>query len=428
MKTVRKVLIVDDSEDIVEYFVQVLNRCTSPVEPIFALTHKDAIEIINNQTISVILVELLLHDACAKRLVNSAVVKNIPTIVLTSIQDKKESFQKLNIVEYIVKENRSSLEYAADVLKRVLKNYDTTVLVVDDSKIAIEKYSKALKKLNLNVVSSNNAKEALELLQDSTTKISIVITDYNMPNVNGYELTIKIREKYKKDNLSIMIVSSMDCSDTIVSCLKMGANDYLLKPYNDEMLAVRVTNNLELLDLFHQTKEISHRDFLTSLFNRRYFFEASTDIFNNIQKSDKAVAIAMIDIDHFKTINDTYGHDIGDLALKEAANILKHNLRTSDLLARFGGEEFCILLDRSSQEQSKEIVENLRQKVEENVVKSGDITIKYTISIGLCYGKYKNAEEMIKHADDALYIAKHNGRNRVVLFDDITNAHCSISK
>jgi diguanylate cyclase (GGDEF)-like protein len=121
----------------------------------------------------------------------------------------------------------------------------------------------------------------------------------------------------------------------------------------------------------------------------------------------------MIDIDKFKNINDTYGHDIGDIAIQEVKKILDKNLRTSDLMARFGGEEFCILLEDITIENTKLLFEKIRKKFEENVIDADGTKISYTISTGIYFGFSDSLEDMIRLSDEALYIAKESGRNRV---------------
>lgn len=123
----------------------------------------------------------------------------------------------------------------------------------------------------------------------------------------------------------------------------------------------------------------------------------------------------MFDIDKFKNINDTYGHDVGDVAICEVANILNENLRDSDLMARFGGEEFCVLLENISLEEVERLFEKIRAVFENNIIKINGLEIKFTTSIGICYGMEDDLEEMIKKSDDGLYYCKNNGRNQIAI-------------
>jgi len=160
---------------------------------------------------------------------------------------------------------------------------------------------------------------------------------------------------------------------------------------------------------------MANKDFMTGAYNRRYFFDAGEAIFLKAKRKEKAVAVTMIDIDNFKNINDTYGHDIGDLAIKEIKRVLDKNLRASDLMARFGGEEFCIILEEISEEDVKKLFEKIRKEFEANVIDVDEVEIKYTVSFGIAYGLLGSLEEMVILSDNALYESKESGRNRVTL-------------
>jgi len=142
-------------------------------------------------------------------------------------------------------------------------------------------------------------------------------------------------------------------------------------------------------------------------------FESGTAIFLKARRKESPIAVAMLDIDKFKNINDTYGHDVGDIAIKEIKKILDKNLRTSDLMARFGGEEFCILLEEISLEDTQKVFEKIRKSFEENINDAERTEIAYTVSIGIEYAMADSLEEMVRLSDEALYFAKENGRNQV---------------
>ena len=181
-------------------------------------------------------------------------------------------------------------------------------------------------------------------------------------------------------------------------------------------LSNRVITELE--EVQQQLKEQSNRDFLTNLYNRRYFSEVSKNIINVSRREEKSSSIISIDIDYFKKINDTYGHSIGDEVLKELAKILQNSTRKSDIVARFGGEEFIILLPFTSIQGAKKIAEKLRRTVEKTPVQIDNIiTVPFTISIGIAAIEENDTmiEEVLNRADRALYQAKKNGRNQIVI-------------
>ena len=173
----------------------------------------------------------------------------------------------------------------------------------------------------------------------------------------------------------------------------------------------------ELLRLNKELEDAAHTDPMTKLYNRRFFYDISNKIISMSLRENLPVCVAMFDIDKFKSINDTYGHHIGDIAICEVGKILKQYLRSSDLVARFGGEEFCVLLDNISLDDTQKVLEKIRAAFEENVLEIDTVKLKYTVSIGAVFGLNENIEELIKIADEKLYFSKNNGRNQVTLED-----------
>jgi diguanylate cyclase (GGDEF)-like protein len=320
---------------------------------------------------------------------------------------------KKDIIDYIKKDGKHSISAAVKTAKRILNNYDTTVLIVDDSQTQLGILKEILLKLKLNVLTAHNGVEALEIIQTHPSKISLILTDYNMDKMDGMELVFNLRDTYGKDELGIIVLSASDSFEIPIQFLRIGSNDYITKPYNEIEVITRVNSNLETLELFQQTKDLANKDFLTGLYNRRFFFEYGNKIFEKAQRKNEHLAVVMCDIDKFKSINDTYGHDVGDVAICEVARILSTSLRSTDLIARFGGEEFCIVLEKMSLTQTQNLLETIRAKFESNQLSVGDISLNFTASLGVCYGLRSDLESMIKSADEALYFCKNNGRNQV---------------
>ena len=179
-----------------------------------------------------------------------------------------------------------------------------------------------------------------------------------------------------------------------------------------------------LVYLYKKSKRLNQKlklqtieDYMTGAYNRRYFFEVAEAIFSKAKRKNSKIAVVMIDIDDFKAINDTYGHDIGDIAIIEVKKILEKNLRRYDLFARFGGEEFCVLLDDISKEDVEKLFEKIRKEFEENEISKENITFSYTVSFGIVYGLLDSLHSMIKLADEAVYKSKEEGKNRVSLYE-----------
>lgn len=374
-----------------------------------------------SEIIHLAILDLNLPDAAQGEIVDFAIGKNIPSIILTGMMDEniKKFILEKNVLDYFTKQNIKNIEQLTSTIDRALKNYDTNILVVDDSATQMSVALGILNSMHINTQKASDGQKALEIIENSDLKFDLILTDYNMPNMDGMELTINIREKYKKDKLGIIVLSANEQPDIATEFLKMGANDFINKPYTKTEFITRVNTNLEVLDLFEQTRDMANKDFLTGSYNRRFFFESGESIFDKAKRADEIITVAMFDIDKFKNINDTYGHDVGDEAIKEIARLLNENLRTSDLVARFGGEEFCVLLENIELEDVEELFEKIRLAFEVNVLKVGDLEISFTVSIGVCYGIEATLEDMIKKSDEGLYYCKENGRNQVKIYQSL---------
>lgn len=416
----KKVLIVDDSKTILTMLKIEFDELDD-IEAIYADSYKSAVKKIreNKGDMHAALLDVNLPDAPKGEVIKLANLHNIPTIVLTGTIDKEtiDIIHKNNVISYVLKGTPKSTNHAVKFVKRVLRNYNTTVMVVDDSPVHRKAFSDILKKDNINVIEVEDGKKALDILKENQENISVVLTDLEMPGMDGLELTIKIRELYDKDQLAIIAISGTDDTEMINNFLKFGANDYVGKTATQSEIITRVNSNLEVLDLFSQIRDMANKDFLTGAYNRRYFFDSGNSIFLKAKRKNMPVAVAMMDIDNFKIINDTYGHDVGDIAIKEVKRILDRNLRASDLMARFGGEEFCVLFEDISEKNVKKLFERIRKEFEDNIIDVNidgeNVKVNYTISFGVVYGIFGSLSDMVRLSDAALYCSKENGRNQV---------------
>jgi diguanylate cyclase (GGDEF)-like protein len=294
--------------------------------------------------------------------------------------------------------------------------------VVDDSRTARFMVKNLLNKRNFNVLEAKDGIEALAVLQDKDTNIKLIITDYNMPNMDGFELVSKVRDIYNKEQMGIIAISSDSNSDVTVKFLKNGANDFLIKPFHELEFFCRVEQVVENLINISAINELANRDFLTKMYNRRYFFNKLTKNYTVIKKSSEPTCIAILDIDKFKDINDTYGHNVGDLIIKKLSSMLIENFENNrSIPARLGGEEFCILFYRSSLNKVFLSMEAFRRAIENQKIEINDNqTLKFTISIGISSNIGDTYDEFIGNADKLLYQAKENGRNRVEIDRELT--------
>jgi len=291
------------------------------------------------------LLDLNLPDAPDGEVVDYIISKQIPSIVLTANVDSKtrENILKKDVIDYVYKGNMDDVNYIFTLIQRLSKNREYKVMVVDDSIPMRNGIKRILSEQMYKVFSAAHGEEALVYLNDNPD-IKLILTDYNMPVIDGFELTKQVRENYSKVELSIIGVTAN--SDEMISSkfLKIGANDFINKPFSKEELVCRVNNAIESLEYIETISDMANTDFLTGARNRRSFFKELESYIEECKDSGEKFAVAMLDIDHFKKINDTFGHDTGDVAIKELVNIIKENIKGSDIVARFGGEEFCVLL------------------------------------------------------------------------------------
>jgi diguanylate cyclase (GGDEF)-like protein len=411
------VLVVEDSPII----IKILKKLISDIggfKPFYATSLAEATAMIDqsSQKFFAAIVDLNLPDAPSGEVVEYVLANDIPTIVLTGSYDekKRESFFSAGIVDYVVKESRFSYEYAIQLVHRLEKNQSINVLVVEDSLSSRNFIRKLLEKHLFNVYEAENGVEAVEMLT-SNPDIHLMITDYNMPEMDGFELITHIRRKMDKSSLIIIGLSSEGDAHLSAKFIKNGANDFLKKPFIHEEFHCRINHNIEEMELLNQVKDIANKDYLTGLFNRRHFYTQSDKIIAQYQSSGTPISACLIDIDHFKRVNDTYGHDIGDLALLHVANILKEKFE-SFYPARFGGEEFAVLFPRLDAEKAAQLVDHVRQMLEGSPIEVGEEDVFLTFSAGIALFK-NDMDETLKEADERLYRAKEAGRN-IVIYDD----------
>jgi PleD family two-component response regulator len=245
----------------------------------------------------------------------------IPSIVLTGSSNKEDVFRGKNIVDYVIKDGRFAYEYIVNLVKRIVVNHNLKVLVVDDSVVAAKHAIELLKRYKLICFYAKDGIEALEILEKEKD-IKIIFTDYTMPNLDGLELTKRVRKKYSKDELSIITITDSSDHKTVAKFLKFGANDFLYKGFSNEEFYARLNSDLEMLELFEDIKYKANRDYLTGMYNRRFFFDEGAKLFQQALRNNSNRCVAMFDIDKFKNINDTYGHDIGDIAIKKVAIVV----------------------------------------------------------------------------------------------------------
>lgn len=301
------------------------------------------------------------------------------------------------------------------------------ILLVENSPTTLRLLSKPLSQ-RYTLLSANDGIDAWNLLQ-THPEIELVITDILMPHLSGHELLVKIRasDDAQIRNLPVIVIAGAEDKDARDLAFHNGANDFVTKPIDSTELQARVRVHHKLARTIHQL-ELSRRqlteqattDPLTRLKNRRAFFQEGRQSLALSERSRTHLSVMLLDIDHFKRINDTYGHQAGDRVLTTIAELLGEMGRTVDTVARVGGEEFAIILPDTSREGAAVLAERIRAAVEQSVFDTGTGPVSLTVSIGVATFGTDSADSMdtlLKVADRRLYISKKEGRNRICTRD-----------
>ncbi len=352
--------------------------------------------------------DLNLPDAPNGEIVDLMHRAQLKSIVITGMfgEDQKRHFSGRGVVDYVLKESLNSYDYVVEQAGRLYFNRFRKVLVVDDSPTDRTFLSLQLELFNFQVLTAASGQEAFMML-DKNPDICLLITDYRMPDVNGLELTVEAREIRNRSDLSIIGLSGENQFDLASQFIKHGANDFLVKPYSLEEMISRINQNIDTLHYIEMINNLANRDYLTSIYNRRHYFTAGKEIL--AEGGDCAVAI--IDIDHFKAVNDGYGHDVGDDVLIAVASQLQDSFK-EQLVARLGGEEFAVLFPNVKRDDAIVMLEAYREALSNTPIESGEHSLRVTASIGCTFQNQGSLDAMMKQADEQLYDAKARGRNQ----------------
>src|SRR5580693_4389134 len=295
------------------------------------------------------------------------------------------------------------------------------VLAVDDSVIYRKLVEQSLSGERYSVLSARDGREALDLFAEHQP--AVVVTDWDMPDIGGLELCRRIRRDFQGLHSHLILLTGNTDKAQVIEGLGAGADDYLTKPFHSGELVARVEVGRRIVELHREVQaknrlleEMALTDSLTGLPNRR-----AVDIWASRQLSaaarhDFAFWVVMADLDSFKKVNDTYGHDAGDSVLKTFAEILKTHTRQSDLCARLGGEEFLVMMTHSDRGGTKTAVDRIRKQFENTNFTLGGSIVTATSSFriaGFRLNKYPDSSVLVECAYTPLHAAKHKGRNRI---------------
>jgi two-component system, cell cycle response regulator len=299
----------------------------------------------------------------------------------------------------------------------------TSILIVEDSARVRAQIIEALTTVALfdNRYEARDGIEGLKVLKNSS--VDMILCDLMMPNMGGFEFLRIVKGTKELRDIPVIILSSRGEGKLKVKGLEQGASDYVTKPFEAGELIARIMVHLNikaLQDEMRKTndllKELSITDHLTHLYNRRYMMDALEMEFQRVQRKKGELCLVLMDVDHFKLVNDTFGHQRGDVVLAAVAEAVQVELRRYDIAARYGGEEFAMVLPETSLQDGLSVAERVRKSVLGITFPSPMENLAVTISQGIASmpsPHIDSVDEMIKAADEALYRAKEHGRNRV---------------
>lgn len=322
-------------------------------------------------------------------------------------------------------------------------DYPLKILVVDDDPSDLNILSSLLTYAGHKVTTAKNGKKALQVAL--THRPQVIVTDWMMPELNGLELCKALRRAEETNQIYVIMLTGCEDENHILQAFDSGADDYVVKPFQPRTMLARVQAAERVVVLQHKVIQDQEKiqnylaelsvlnrrlekaaltDLLTVMPNRRYAMHVLKNEWAYVLRNKKTLSCLMADVDNFKGINDSYGHNVGDIVLKKTAAIIKNSIRESDVACRFGGEEFLIICRETDLKGAHLVANRICENLRQTPIIDGAVNIKVTISIGAYQNQpgMKSHDNLLKSADEALYKAKENGRDQVWLADPIPQA------
>jgi two-component system cell cycle response regulator len=447
------VLVVDDLDTNIKLLEAKLLREYYLV--LIASSGQEAIDILANHDVDVILLDGMMpgmdgFETCRKIKANPATT-HIPVVMVTALSDIEDRVKGLEAGadEFLTKpvddialfarvNSLSRTKAVIDALKirnetnallgaktvDLIDSFDQSkIFVIDDDVVQVKNINKILSKITSNIAVCSDLSTFDEVVQNIEADLFII--SCQIEGNDPLRLAIKLRTVEQLRASSIMFLAEDENMKMVIKGMDLGVNDYFIYPVDENELIARAKTQLRrkkyqdgLRNELEESVNLSIRDGLTGLYNRRYFDIHIEQLLSKNSDSGVNLCLVMMDIDHFKEVNDLYGHQVGDIVLKSVTDILSQNTRAIDLLARYGGEEFALLLSNISLEEATIIADRLRMNVEQLQIKipdSSEVVVK-TISMGIAeYKEKESVAQFIDRADKALYAAKASGRNKVMI-------------
>lgn len=452
-----RVLVVDDVLPNVKLLAAKLTREYFNV--ITAFNGPDALEMVHKESPDIVLLDVMMpgmdgFEVC-ERIRSDPATMHIPVVMVTALSDVADRVRgleagaddfltkpvndialfarvrslvrlKMMMDEWRLRENTSGqfgvIERSGTLLNESFER--ARILVLEDSALDLDKVTETLQRDHNSVMATDTGAKALE--RALSNELDLVVISLTLVNEDGLRLCSQLRSHERTRQVPILLMVDEGDLNHVAKGLELGANDYVIKPIDRNELLARARTQIRrkryqerLRSNYEQSLSMALTDSLTGVFNRRYVNAHLPRLLERAIDSQKPVAVLMFDIDHFKVVNDSYGHTIGDEVLREVSARASRNLRTFDLVARLGGEEFIVILPDTDGEAALIVAERLRQRIADvpfAVSAAGAEEISVTVSIGISVGGRlgDTAESLIRRSDEALYEAKRSGRNCVI--------------
>lgn len=352
---------------------------------------------------------------------NYSPLGDIPTILIVrggTVESKPFLLAK-RIVDTVDDYSNHNTKYILFLLKRISVINNSKVLICEQEPLSQALLTRTLTTIGVKVLSADSLKKVKSTFQKNRDIKMIMVTS-KLSDCRGVDVVKFFRTYFNKLDLPIIALLGENDSDTEeIDFFRAGATDSLIKrmssQFSLEIFRTKIMQSLREVISYSEMSWLADHDSLTGLYNRRYFFQFGSSLFANYNRGNLAISVAMIDIDDFKKINDTYGHSIGDMVIITIARILVDNTRETDIVARFGGEEFCIILAGTNKDDAYDVLDRIRIQIHETQFTSDKEEFKTSVSIGVSSEVNQSLEDMVKDSDKKLYLAKEGGKDKVIM-------------